>query len=425
MTEGSSFHFHLLRISIAQLLKSHGFNASNNRTLDIVTDLYVKYLALLCEDIKKFKLVRNLEDDEDLTIQDIAEAFVDMKIITPAKKLDFFDMHPLTNKGLENLEKWFQSESLERARETARPNKEFLEERNKIITENKLKKESNNTKMNNLTAVINKQQLTTDTSASSTSHHNLQPNKSLNMLPMTSISSPAPNGNTLDKDQVKGTNEPINGKTGETYDPELQGEKDEKNEKDEPIIVDEDWIKCVLRRQLNETETSFKGTIFIDNLPQNTRQVKRQKLNHDFLILGDTPDKLIEHLPYIKSDDESDSEFYNSEVELDDDNGNDNVNKDIASNDSKGQPNEENIEEGEHSIANSENYEGAAVTQNNIHNNGMDADVEIDDNSEFKPKDIHDQFDYYEHDDLLGDSGGLNLFDEPEIHTDNNLNMFG
>ncbi|GMG00338.1 unnamed protein product [[Candida] boidinii] len=248
--------------------------------------------------------------------------------------------------------------------------------------------------MNNLTAVINKQQLTTDTSASSTSHHNLQPSKSLNMLPMTSISSPAPNGNTLDKDQVKGTNEPINGKTGETYDPELQGEKDEKDEKDEPVIVDEDWIKCVLRRQLNETETSFKGTIFIDNLPQNTH-------------------------------DESDSEFYNSEVELDDDNGNDNNNKDITSNDNKGQPNEENIEEGEHSIANSENYEGAAVTQNNIHINGMDADVEIDDNGEFKPKDIHDQFDYYEHDDLLGDSGGLNLFDEPEIHTDNNLNMFG
>ncbi|GME98585.1 unnamed protein product [[Candida] boidinii] len=239
MTEGN-FHFHLLRISIAQLLKSHGFNASNNRTLDIVTDLYVKYLALLCEDIKKYKLVRNLEDDEDLTIQDIAEAFVDMKIITPAKRLDFFDMHPLTNKGLENLEKWFQSESLERARETARPNKEFLEERNKIMIENKLKKESNNTKMNNLTAVINKQQISSETS---TSQQSLQAN---NMLPMTSISSPAPNGNPLEKDQVKGNNELINGKTGENFGPEIEGEK---SEKDEPIIVDEDWIKCVLRRQ--------------------------------------------------------------------------------------------------------------------------------------------------------------------------------
>ncbi|OWB55304.1 hypothetical protein B5S28_g1175 [[Candida] boidinii] len=419
MTEGN-FHFHLLRISIAQLLKSHGFNASNNRTLDIVTDLYVKYLALLCEDIKKYKLVRNLEDDEDLTIQDIAEAFVDMKIITPAKRLDFFDMHPLTNKGLENLEKWFQSESLERARETARPNKEFLEERNKIMIENKLKKESNNTKMNNLTAVINKQQISSETS---TSQQSLQAN---NMLPMTSISSPAPNGNPLEKDQVKGNNELINGKTGENFGPEIEGEK---SEKDEPIIVDEDWIKCVLRRQLKETETSFKGTIFIDNLPKDIRQVKRQKLNHDFLILGETPDKLIEHLPYIKSDDESDSEFYNSEVELDDDNNNDNDNdndnKDITSNDIKGQANQENTEDGDHTMANSENYEGEAVTQNNINDSSMNADGEIDDdNSEFKPKDIHDQFDYYEHDDLLGDSGGLNLFDEPEIHTDNNLNMF-
>ncbi|OWB73082.1 hypothetical protein B5S31_g2814 [[Candida] boidinii] len=419
MTEGN-FHFHLLRISIAQLLKSHGFNASNNRTLDIVTDLYVKYLALLCEDIKKYKLVRNLEDDEDLTIQDIAEAFVDMKIITPAKRLDFFDMHPLTNKGLENLEKWFQSESLERARETARPNKEFLEERNKIMIENKLKKESNNTKMNNLTAVINKQQISSETS---TSQQSLQAN---NMLPMTSISSPAPNGSPLEKDQVKGNNELINGKTGENFGPEIEGEK---SEKDEPIIVDEDWIKCVLRRQLKETETSFKGTIFIDNLPKDIRQVKRQKLNHDFLILGETPDKLIEHLPYIKSDDESDSEFYNSEVELDDDNNNDNDNdndnKDITSNDIKGQANQENTEDGDHTMANSENYEGEAVTQNNINDSSMNADGEIDDdNSEFKPKDIHDQFDYYEHDDLLGDSGGLNLFDEPEIHTDNNLNMF-
>lgn len=419
MTEGN-FHFHLLRISIAQLLKSHGFNASNNRTLDIVTDLYVKYLALLCEDIKKYKLVRNLEDDEDLTIQDIAEAFVDMKIITPAKRLDFFDMHPLTNKGLENLEKWFQSESLERARETARPNKEFLEERNKIMIENKLKKESNNTKMNNLTAVINKQQISSETS---TSQQSLQAN---NMLPMTSISSAAPNGNPLEKDQVKGNNELINGKTGENFGPEIEGEK---SEKDEPIIVDEDWIKCVLRRQLKETETSFKGTIFIDNLPKDIRQVKRQKLNHDFLILGETPDKLIEHLPYIKSDDESDSEFYNSEVELDDDNNNDNDNdndnKDITSNDIKGQANQENTEDGDHTMANSENYEGEAVTQNNINDSSMNADGEIDDdNSEFKPKDIHDQFDYYEHDDLLGDSGGLNLFDEPEIHTDNNLNMF-
>ncbi|OWB78155.1 hypothetical protein B5S32_g2342 [[Candida] boidinii] len=419
MTEGN-FHFHLLRISIAQLLKSHGFNASNNRTLDIVTDLYVKYLALLCEDIKKYKLVRNLEDDEDITIQDIAEAFVDMKIITPAKRLDFFDMHPLTNKGLENLEKWFQSESLERARETARPNKEFLEERNKIMIENKLKKESNNTKMNNLTAVINKQQISSETS---TSQQSLQAN---NMLPMTSISSPAPNGNPLEKDQVKGNNELINGKTGENFGPEIEGEK---SEKDEPIIVDEDWIKCVLRRQLKETETSFKGTIFIDNLPKDIRQVKRQKLNHDFLILGETPDKLIEHLPYIKSDDESDSEFYNSEVELDDDNNNDNDNdndnKDITSNDIKGQANQENTEDGDHTMANSENYEGEAVTQNNINDSSMNADGEIDDdNSEFKPKDIHDQFDYYEHDDLLGDSGGLNLFDEPEIHTDNNLNMF-
>lgn len=419
MTEGN-FHFHLLRISIAQLLKSHGFNASNNRTLDIVTDLYVKYLALLCEDIKKYMLVRNLEDDEDLTIQDIAEAFVDMKIITPAKRLDFFDMHPLTNKGLENFEKWFQSESLERARETARPNKEFLEERNKIMIENKLKKESNNTKMNNLTAVINKQQISSETS---TSQQSLQAN---NMLPMTSISSPAPNGNPLEKDQVKGNNELINGKTGENFGPEIEGKK---SEKDEPIIVDEDWIKCVLRRQLKETETSFKGTIFIDNLPKDIRQVKRQKLNHDFLILGETPDKLIEHLPYIKSDDESDSEFYNSEVELDDDNNNDNDNdndnKDITSNDIKGQANQENTEDGDHTMANSENYEGEAVTQNNINDSSMNADGEIDDdNSEFKPKDIHDQFDYYEHDDLLGDSGGLNLFDEPEIHTDNNLNMF-
>ncbi|GMF58578.1 unnamed protein product [[Candida] boidinii] len=275
MTEGN-FHFHLLRISIAQLLKSHGFNASNNRTLDIVTDLYVKYLALLCEDIKKYKLVRNLEDDEDLTIQDIAEAFVDMKIITPAKRLDFFDMHPLTNKGLENLEKWFQSESLERARETARPNKEFLEERNKIMIENKLKKESNNTKMNNLTAVINKQQISSETS---TSQQSLQAN---NMLPMTSISSPAPNGNPLEKDQVKGNNELINGKTGENFDPEIEGEK---SEKDEPIIVDEDWIKCVLRRQLKETETSFKGTIFIDNLPKDIRQNTFLTLNQTMKVI--------------------------------------------------------------------------------------------------------------------------------------------
>ncbi|GMF07476.1 unnamed protein product [[Candida] boidinii] len=157
--------------------------------------------------------------------------------------------------------------------------------------------------------------------------------------------------------------------------------------------------------------------------------LKRQKLNHDFLILGETPDKLIEHLPYIKSDDESDSEFYNSEVELDDDNNNDNDNdndnKDITSNDNKDQANQENTEDGDHTMANSENYEGEAVTQNNINDSSMNADGEIDDdNSEFKPKDIHDQFDYYEHDDLLGDSGGLNLFDEPEIHTDNNLNMF-
>ncbi|CDK25642.1 unnamed protein product [Kuraishia capsulata CBS 1993] len=238
------FYFALLRISIAQLLRSHGFDKCSNKSLDILTDTYIRFMQLIVKNMAKLSETRG-QGIDDVTIQDLAEALVEVKLIRPSSKLDPYDLSPFNATGVENFEKWFLSATPDRAREVARPNREIAED---IIKESLGFGE---TSVNNFKNILS------------------------NKAPGTETTS----------------------QVGE-------------------IVVDEDWIQLTLRGQLDGKDTRFKGSVLVDYLPKTKEASKEpgpsstsrklsRRANHDFLVLGNTPENLIDHLPYIK---ESDSE---------------------------------------------------------------------------------------------------------------------
>lgn len=268
-----TFNFHLLRITLAQLLKAHGFSRCNNRALDVITDLCVRYLRLLTITILKYTTLRNASEPN---IQDISAAFQELKIISPSNPLDPYDMGQLTAKGIENFENWFMGEMQSRLREVARPNSTFIEH---IIQEKKSK--DVNSKMSTLTAALDQQ-----------SQRAQQQNPTLPYQYQTKK-----------HDIIH-----INTKRPNTSEKEGNGIIDD-------ATVDGDWLKFVLRQQLNENpELKFKGTVLIDYLPEDKRPNYPPKPTRDFYVVGPTPKNLQGDLPYNvqKEVHAFDDQFYNT-----------------------------------------------------------------------------------------------------------------
>lgn len=87
-----SFHFALLRVSVAQILKASGFDKCKPSVLNIVTDLYVQYFKLLIHKTMKYSVARTHASD-CVQVQDIVQAMLDVRLIEPSSFETALDPH--------------------------------------------------------------------------------------------------------------------------------------------------------------------------------------------------------------------------------------------------------------------------------------------------------------------------------------------
>ncbi|KAL6941848.1 hypothetical protein ACO0QE_003007 [Hanseniaspora vineae] len=146
MNNQENFHFNLLRISMIQLLSGVGFEKTNKQTLNTVTDLYIKFFSLLVKEIEKMVSIRDqqLSDDHDyvnngnqLTLQDLSQALINLKIVRPYDTLDVYGENPYIadDAGMKKFKQWCgESTVLQEGRMISKPNEiEFMEEIAKTI----------------------------------------------------------------------------------------------------------------------------------------------------------------------------------------------------------------------------------------------------------------------------------------------------
>lgn len=107
MTSVEGFYFSLLRISMIQLLKAHGFDKAKSSTVDLYTDLYVRYLELLMNEVHNLVLVRR-DLDEEVALQDISQAMQNIGMLKPTDVLDVYDENPFHagDKGMQKFKSW-------------------------------------------------------------------------------------------------------------------------------------------------------------------------------------------------------------------------------------------------------------------------------------------------------------------------------
>lgn len=380
------------------MLKAHGFDkAHDQRVLEIFTDIAIRYLNLLVETVKKYM---ELRDDCAPSIKDITKAFLDLKVISPARRLDTYDIESITDRGIENFEKWFNHDVNTRMREVARPDREFLEERRKA----KIKNYSANSKMDTLTRALDEQskqaQLQNPTmpyfpppsvmSAKGTpTPYNMFPN----IQPFPHVESNLPSSLTADNNEL-----------------------DEQDDYEIPSnAIDEDWIQYLIRDQIashlvmnkyqqqNQSKNSinnntnnnndgsqlkpgvFQGTVLQEYIPEDLKPLVNKdskKGANDFLIAGPMPENLLHAFPYYRSDDES-SDFDSEEGDSDENEHDDGITN------------------------NGETGSNKVDVGNNNANSGLAA------------------FDYYEHHNLYDDGlEDLDLYGQDEQGS-NDLNLFG
>ncbi|GMM31168.1 Taf3 protein [Martiniozyma asiatica (nom. inval.)] len=359
------FFFHLLQKSIIQLLKSHGFQTSTTRPIDVLTSLTARYISLLIETTLKYTHLRN---DTNPTIQDLSNAFLELKIISPAKRVDKLDLASETDQGIANLKRWVKSSSVKRAMKVSKPIKENLEERR----EQRRKRLGVQYKMQDLAKVLDQQAL--------------EAQKDNPTLPFAATPTAAPFSSlTTSSLPVEETPKP----SEIVEDP-----------------LDEDWIKLLLRDQITDylmTEklglpkaehqvkpSAFKGTVLASCVPDDLKHhLGEAKPNTDFFIKGPLPEHLMRAFPYYKSDDESDDDSNTESI---------NDKNDITSN---------------HNDDNNDSN----MLKNKINANDPVANSHKDNilDEEKSRLDELSQFDFFEHHSL----------GEPEPEGDNNLSLFG
>lgn len=128
MTSNYDFYFGLLRVSIIQLLKSHGFDRARPTTIDVLADLYIKYLGLLITEVIKLTQSR-MDQDETVALQDISLAFQNLGIIKPMDVLDVYDENPElpSDAGMRKFKDWcIYDHQPEDARTVALPTGDLL-----------------------------------------------------------------------------------------------------------------------------------------------------------------------------------------------------------------------------------------------------------------------------------------------------------
>lgn len=251
----SSFHFHLLRVTMAQMLKAHGFSKSDNRSLDVMSDICIKFLRLLTLTVNKYMELRN---DTEPTLEDVVRALNELNLISPHNELGS-ESTDLTAKGIDNFEAWFMGDMNKRLRETARPNEEFVKA---VVSKQKMKDVGS--KMSSLTAAFDQQS-----------------KEAMEQNPTLPYQQSSPMAMAL-----RGVKRP----------------------KEDDLTVDDDWVKFMIRRQLNENpDLKINGTVLIDYVPEDKRPAKKIKPNKDYVIIGPTPPELEPALPYSSRPEDDDA----------------------------------------------------------------------------------------------------------------------
>ncbi|CDO96576.1 unnamed protein product [Kluyveromyces dobzhanskii CBS 2104] len=90
-----------------QLLRAHGFDRAKQGTVDLFTDLYVRYLELMIQEIRKLALDRG-DLDEEIALQDITQGMLNIGIFKPMNLLDVYDENPFIqgDEGMQNFKRW-------------------------------------------------------------------------------------------------------------------------------------------------------------------------------------------------------------------------------------------------------------------------------------------------------------------------------
>lgn len=132
MTTNHDFYFALLRISILQLLKAQGFDRARPSLVDVMTDLYTKFLNLLASEVSSIAQSR-CDQDDTVALQDITLALENLGIVKPTDVLDVYDENPelSSSRGMEKFKEWCGSAQLHDARITALPTVELLQNEEK------------------------------------------------------------------------------------------------------------------------------------------------------------------------------------------------------------------------------------------------------------------------------------------------------
>ncbi|KOG96295.1 Taf3p [Saccharomyces eubayanus] len=132
MTTNHDFYFALLRISILQLLKAQGFDRARPSLVDVMTDLYTKFLNLLASEVSSIAQSR-CDQDDTVALQDITLALENLGIVKPTDVLDVYDENPelSSSRGMEKFKEWCLSAQSSDARITALPTVELLQNEEK------------------------------------------------------------------------------------------------------------------------------------------------------------------------------------------------------------------------------------------------------------------------------------------------------
>ena len=128
MTNNEAFFFGLLRVSMLQLLKSHGFDKALPSTVDAFTDLYVKFLDLLVSEVQGAMQLRGDKYMETVAIQDITAGMEAVGLLKPMKLLDVYGerVPDDSNTGAEAFKKWCTDVQVRNSRQVALPSVDLL-----------------------------------------------------------------------------------------------------------------------------------------------------------------------------------------------------------------------------------------------------------------------------------------------------------
>ncbi|SCV99983.1 LAFE_0B06832g1_1 [Lachancea fermentati] len=131
-TSRKNFYFGVLRVSMIQLLKSQGFDKAKPSTVDMLTDLYVRFLQLLALEVAKLSESRS--DGDGIALQDISQAMQNLGMLKPMDLLDVYDENPdlPSDAGMQKFKTWCLSNvAPKEARIVAHPTSELLRPKDK------------------------------------------------------------------------------------------------------------------------------------------------------------------------------------------------------------------------------------------------------------------------------------------------------